>query len=91
MKKVLLNGLKFFILPVLFANNINTQHAISATTIPNLTFNLGTCFTLDYYVTDQKVGISHFSAVFKIKESVKEIILCPSKHFQKKWWPQIEN
>lgn len=78
MKKVRLNGLKFFILPVLFANNINTQRAISVTTIPNLTFNLG--FTLDYYVTDQKSDILHFSRVFKIKESVKETILCLYKH-----------
>lgn len=75
MKKVLLNGLKFFILPVLFANNINTQRAISVTTIPNLTFNLGTCFTLDYYVTDQKSSILHFSYVFKIKASIKETIV----------------
>lgn len=68
MKKVLLNGLKFFILLVLLANNVNTQHAISATTTPDLTFNLETCCTLDYHATDQRIGITLFVVVVKIKQ-----------------------
>lgn len=60
MKKVLLNGLKFFILPMLFAHTVNTQHTIPATTIPNVALNSGACPALDYPITDQHIGISHF-------------------------------
>lgn len=49
MTKVLLKGLKSFILLVLLASSVNTQRVISATTTPRLTLNLETCRTLHYH------------------------------------------
>lgn len=80
MKKVLLNGLKFFILLVLLANNVNTQHAISATTTPDLhlIWKHAAHWTTMLQTREQAF---HF-VVVQIKQSAKEI-LCPPLHFKK--------